>query len=1229
MRINRIQFRNLNSLKGEFNLDFKQHPSLNQGLVLITGPTGAGKSTILDALCLGLYGATARSQQISTGNAGSIVVSHGSTEAMALVEFSLSSGQVYQAEWTVKITRGGNDQTNQFLAIRDEKEASGWKRLLSGLSKVKAEVNRLIQLDLSQFLRSVILAQGQFSLFLERDPKARAAILERVSQINQYREISMAAFERERQEKEKLDQLSQERNRFDCLSPTELAALQAEQSLLAAHLAELEQALKRCQEQRQQQEQAQRLAKELAEQQARWQSLQDQWQARQSDFERLERHLQCASVQPSLAQWEESQDLLAGQEKQYQQAQEEEAELAPSLSLAQAKSQELQQAWQSIQESYQAALPLWEKVNALDRERERLQKEIQQLSTQNQQQEQSLGQLKKQEQELSAKQESIQYQQRDLGYWLEKHESWAALAEGSTHLRLQELHKGYEDNRQQTLSLDQASADLIQKIQGLNLQAQKLGKKAAATAEKQAKLEQEQTELLAQILPKDQSESAFDALTLLENRLEQWQQKIKELESFELFLQEEQQLLQQMNQLKDQLEQQSLQLERLDNHALSLETQRERSQTQQQQIAEQYAQSELLMHFLDERDKLQDQHPCPLCGSKEHPYIQQEEHTVTAIRQKHSQLKSNKKKLEEQHKKLDKETQDNRIQQNVLSQQIRTLQKQLWDQQVLLGNKENQKYEWLLAHSEVLHAYKQGDLAYAKGLYQAEWEAKRALRQQLQQQQKEVLQVKQVMDGLLREQKELEFEQAKEQQQLAYLDSKREDLKLQLEKAKQIWVKEFLPFLPQAQDLSLEGLEVLRKQGQEYRNKLQQAQALHQQFEAIGKEQLSIEAQVAQREQLWEEGQRVLGRLQREAEAVLAERSSLFGQDQVEQVRQALLQKVQTAEQQAQAAQAEQQQLSQKQAALRSRLQILGEQIQGQHKYLAGQWAKLQQQILSLGLADVEALKAALLPKDQAQAWAEERQNLSQNLHLAQGQTTALKDQYQALSLLIEGLPDLAELQGQQQALRQEQQEGQERLGSLKSQIEQQNQKQQQLQQLLQRIEAQQREYQRWKQLYDLIGSKDGDKFSIFAQSITLGKLIQLANLHLRYFFEGRYSLVAKGEDSRLDFWVKDSFQANNHRELATLSGGERFLVSLSLSLGLADLASKNAPLDSLFIDEGFGALDQDILGMAMQVLNTLRNKGKNIVIISHVERMQQAIPNQIRVQKREGGFSDIHIVES
>ena len=195
-------------------------------------------------------------------------------------------------------------------------------------------------------------------------------------------------------------------------------------------------------------------------------------------------------------------------------------------------------------------------------------------------------------------------------------------------------------------------------------------------------------------------------------------------------------------------------------------------------------------------------------------------------------------------------------------------------------------------------------------------------------------------------------------------------------------------------------------------------------------------------------------------------------------------------------------------------------------------------------------------------------------------------------------------------------------IGAISQILERNKQDRQKHEEKILKLEKKKESFKVWVKLNEMIGSADGNKFAKFAQGITLDQLINLANNHLRVL-SSRYELQRSNEQKQiLEIEVIDSFQANVIRPVSTLSGGESFIVSLSLALGLSELASQKIAIDSLFLDEGFGTLDEQSLETALNALNLLQSRGKMVGVISHVEALKERIPLQIKVVPKGDGTS-------
>lgn len=190
--------------------------------------------------------------------------------------------------------------------------------------------------------------------------------------------------------------------------------------------------------------------------------------------------------------------------------------------------------------------------------------------------------------------------------------------------------------------------------------------------------------------------------------------------------------------------------------------------------------------------------------------------------------------------------------------------------------------------------------------------------------------------------------------------------------------------------------------------------------------------------------------------------------------------------------------------------------------------------------------------------------------------------------------------------------------------LEQHNQNSKALQTKQQELTELQQHVEQWHLLNKVLGDATGKTMRNLAQTQTLKILLHYANSHLRTLNK-RYELTAI--EQSLDIAIVDKDMADEQRSVNTLSGGESFLVSLALALGLASLSSNKVSINSLFIDEGFGTLDSETLSIAMDALDSLQAQGRKVGVISHVSQMTERVATQVHVAKKPGGYSTISII--
>ncbi len=216
----------------------------------------------------------------------------------------------------------------------------------------------------------------------------------------------------------------------------------------------------------------------------------------------------------------------------------------------------------------------------------------------------------------------------------------------------------------------------------------------------------------------------------------------------------------------------------------------------------------------------------------------------------------------------------------------------------------------------------------------------------------------------------------------------------------------------------------------------------------------------------------------------------------------------------------------------------------------------------------------------------------------------------------------IEELKTQQTVIQEELKIILEKIGAFKNELKTDEENRKKSEDKLKEIELLSEEYNKWQNLYSLIGSSSGKKFRNFAQGLTFEVMINHANQQLKNMSD-RYLLI-RDDNEPLELNVIDSYQGGEIRSIKNLSGGESFIASLALALGLSNMSSHKTRVDSLFLDEGFGTLDDEALETALETLASLQQTGKLIGIISHVNALKERITTQITLTSMIGGKSKI-----
>ncbi len=298
----------------------------------------------------------------------------------------------------------------------------------------------------------------------------------------------------------------------------------------------------------------------------------------------------------------------------------------------------------------------------------------------------------------------------------------------------------------------------------------------------------------------------------------------------------------------------------------------------------------------------------------------------------------------------------------------------------------------------------------------------------------------------------------------------------------------------------------------------------------------------------------------------------------------------------------------------RAQAQAAAEQLPGLHQALATAAAHFAQALQEHGFADEDACRAARLPATELEALRQQEAQLRQNLAAAEGASKQAAEQEELLKARNETPDSPEELGEKKERLCAVLAEQDELLKTLYAHLLKDDSARAENAEKEVRIADTRRELEQWQRLFEILGgTKDG--FKKYAQRITFNLLLVQANQKLRQLSE-RYTLL-QDPQTELGLRVIDRYQdSEKGRSCSNLSGGESFIVSLALALGLAQMAGETR-IDTLFLDEGFGTLDEDALEQVLSCLQSLRASGKLIGIISHVEALKERIPANLELLPR------------
>ncbi|CAM3840058.1 Nuclease SbcCD subunit C [Vibrio aerogenes CECT 7868] len=1216
MRILQLRFKNLNSLAGEWLIDFT-HPAFTaDGLFAITGPTGAGKTTILDAICLALYGRTPRLNRVTKGM--NEIMSRQCGECFAEVTFETQSGQ-YCCHWSQHRARKKPDGDLQ--APKHEISDAKTQTLLESKLKLVAEqIEKLTGMDYDRFTRSMLLAQGGFAAFLQAAPDERAPILEQITGTGIYSQISVRVHEYRTEQRKKLEQLQSGLAGMQMLSPEKEMQLKEALDEKTAQDA-------LCGKQRQQKQQAMQwlegqtlLRQELNQLEADQKQLETERKAFLPQQQQLDTALRAIELSAPYAELKAKRLSL----------QENHAQLAachtelPGCTTAM---QQAGKAFTAAEEHYNAVkseqhtqLSLLRSVRELDVQIAAKTTPAEELRRSVKEQSKVIAEQQQNQQRNAALLRQKISESEALSIQLESMKADEKLTTELTGLRsrfqqMQELtgqiHAKQQAVKQATSTLADDQHQWRQACEQQEIAGKKRQQDEQLVAQQQVALNHclgEQT--------LSEWRHHHTALIQMQNRTES---ALNAAESLSLTQKKRDDQLQRDAVLMQDISVAEATLSEYQAHQLQLEKEAGYLETQLTLIRR-------IEDLEQARQQLCDGEPCPLCGSETHPYAQGNipvaDDTQQQLEQLRQRLATQRQAVSDLRVHLagfNKEREQIASRQTEYTAVIQETREQLAGYYRESGIEPAEEEHCLQQLEQHLQSVQQQQMSVLRRVNQAE-EAEQTLmnlRQALETTKHEALNHAQTVQTLLLKQSTSAETLERLQRETAKLQEQQQQVLQLLQTELDVYgVAQVTP-----ENLSIIDAELTQRS--------QRWQEQHAQYSALRQEIAGLELQVQhQKAQLKhdESGlsgqQNKLAEMERVLAALRQQRNELFGDKDADQEELRLHQMAETAEKRLE----EQRQLS---ALAGQTLNQLQEKISDLKRTQDTQQTELahMEQDLIVQLAhwqfedEVQYLDACLS--------GDARQRLMQ-------QSQALAEQYTRLNTLLYEKRQLLETEEKKQLtsespemlkkaealLASQQQQFQQEIGGIRQQLLDNDKLRQQQQTQITAIEGQQRECQRWDTLHELIGSADGKKFRNFAQGLTFEMMIGHANLQLQKMTD-RYLLIHDPLNP-LELSVIDNYQAGEVRSAKNLSGGESFIVSLALALGLSGMASHNVRVDSLFLDEGFGTLDEDALDTALETLAGLQQEGKLIGVISHIAALKDRISTRIMVSPGNGGKSTI-----
>jgi len=1242
MKILAIRIKNLASLEGDTEIDFTAEPLRSAGIFAITGPTGAGKSTILDALCLALYAKTPRYLQakeigmdIQDVGGGTIsqgdirgILRDGTAEGFAEVDFVAVDAQHYRATWNIRRSRNKAEGSLQAYTVA-LKNIDTNTDIPGKKTELLPEIERLVGLNFEQFTRSVLLAQGDFTAFLKAPKDEKSSLLEKLTGTQIYSEISQRIFEKHRNEAQELRDLNLQREGILTLTQEELDAFIQQKTEIEKDIPEQEKRVDLLNKEITWHTQLSLLQSNLK---TAIDKYRDVVEAKTNAASREQKLKQVERIQPARSlvdTKQQTEKLLADKSLVLQ-------DIEASSSGFQKQKGELEELLRTADndltgktKAREDAKPLLEAAKVLDvqiKERTDQTKEaIKERDT-------ALENKIQQEVQLQEKQQETNQLFKDIDALKKLKEENIARQPIADN---QKLIVSKLDDAQKHLDALEILTNNIQTITG-NINNQKNEKekltKVSFTISEELLRAQQVFDKLSKVLLKvdlPELENQKEAIgTILEDMIRaeaHWKMLFSKLVDYKS-------LNRKLTNNKTEIGIKEVSLKDVSEKLNTTQIQHDASLRMLEK-----ARLAVTENVDSLRQQLVSGDPCPVCGSEEHPYLDhnpQLDHVLSELEVIYKQSQMAYKESLQKQSGL----------QGACLQLKKTISEQETEMTLIEPALENLQADWIKfpIYKDCANLPDEQTTTWIKNEIIAKKELQKSMdektmsyhrdKEQLDKQQQLFTKLGGLQNENTNQIKDVDRLLESYAEQLKQHNKEMEKVNKELKETEKMLTQYFSApdwFNQWTKDPE-QFIQRINSFTEKWKADIQKLESASGNYNVLLETLKGLEEKSKTLQAELEKKEGNLSGLNAQLLELDKKRKLIFNGGNVFTVEKGLQQAVDLA----------QQDLDKYKASMDTlQIEITRNETQKEHTekdiarlqvQLNTEVEKIQQWLSSDNAKNVSTLDEngllhllALTPE-----WMETERTFLRAMDdaITEAQTvvnerrTSLTD-HEKLRI-SERQPE--ELNGLLSDAKELLKNLLENINKIKFQLDQDAANKKAIGTLLDTINAKAIIVENWAKLNDIIGSADGKKFRQIAQEYTLDILLGYANVQLEVLSK-RY-LLQRIPDT-LGLQVLDQDMGNEIRTVFSLSGGESFLVSLALALGLASLSSSRMQVESLFIDEGFGSLDPATLNIAMDALERLHNQGRKVGVISHVQEMTERIPVQIRVSKLQSGKSKVEIV--